>query len=202
MIIVSQSNTSVRVPDDLLFYFSQDPLPCPVVGCNWSGQKVGSHCCKVHGIPSVELREIIGANVTQGLCTVAFGEAQSKRAVSQINNFIVTGEKRYPLELCRKGNRHPRRQAGQSLSKALSDIHVKQRMSEAARNSVTPEMRILLSETIKRTWEQMSYLTKTCEECGEDYEVSACHYERSRFCGRRCRNKHNNRKRRKRLDEE
>lgn len=194
--VTSTSGVSVAVPEDLLSYFDSDPMPCPVIGCRWRGAKVGQHCNMKHGIAVGELRELLGANKLQGMCTKSFGDDRSRLTKTQVHNVLISGEARYPILLTRHTPRKATRQSRQQAIVSRESEHIRQKLRAAGQKSREPVRRKRQSEIVRKTWESMSRIDVTCDECGIRFTTFSNQRYHVRFCCNKCRCAWNNRRRR------
>lgn len=187
----------IALPQNFDEFLSRDELPCLIEGCDWVGVGLSHHVNFCHGIEPDSFREMVGFNRTTALMGVAARQTRSEVMHELIEKGVIT-PCAFPVEQCSRERGSARLEGVEHWKKAMAIGGGMQRMSAAAAEwARSPEGRQVLSETAKRTAEQMPKITLSCQECNGQYETPQNQKNRSRFCGLKCRNA-NARKRRQR----
>ena len=71
---------NVALPQCFDEFLSRDNLPCPIDGCDWEGEFLGSHVNLAHGISAREFKKLCGFNITTGLVGEALSCKMSQNA--------------------------------------------------------------------------------------------------------------------------
>jgi len=73
------SNTTIKDFNNFDEFLSQEALPCPVVGCDWTGKNLSSHINFEHGIRARDFKKLAGFNKQ----TALWGRELLERAQSR-----------------------------------------------------------------------------------------------------------------------
>lgn len=187
----------ILTPQNFDEFLNRDELPCLVEGCDWVGVGLSRHVNLAHGIPADKFKELAGFNRGSGLMGVSARETRSVIMKRLIEEGIIK-PCAFPLsESSRERRDSPRPEGREHWQKAVAISGGLQRLIEAGTaSSRTEEHRKAASERMKQTIAECPRITLTCVECGVQYQTLETHRGRSKFCGQKCRNAHNNRRRR------
>ena len=185
----------IALPQNFDEFLNKDELPCLIKGCEWIGVGLSHHVNFYHGIEPDKFREMVGFNKGTALMGVAARQRRSEVMHDLIDNGVIT-PCTFPIEQCSKVRGGVRLEGAEHWKKAMAINGGMQKLiSAGAKRAKSLEGRKLSSETAKRTHEQMPKITRVCQECSKQYETPQNHKNRSKYCGLKCRNASNNRKR-------
>jgi hypothetical protein len=186
----------IALPQNFDEFLNRDELPCLIEGCEWIGVKLGQHINIVHGIPQEQFKEMVGFNRRTALMGVAAREERSAIMKQLLEDGVIT-PCAFPIENADK-KRGPFRLEGKEHWRKSVVMTGKQSRGIAAITaySKSEEGRQAASERMKNTLAKTPRVYVTCNECGCDYEIRETHKGRAKFCSQKCRNYHNNKKRR------
>lgn len=75
---------SVALPQNFDEFLSRNILSCPVDGCGWEGEFLGSHVNHAHGISAREFKKLCGFNISTGLVGTDLAKHFSERTEQRI----------------------------------------------------------------------------------------------------------------------
>lgn len=190
------SPETIALPQNFDEFLTRDELPCLFDGCEWVGTGLSHHVNFHHGVTPDDFRKMVGFNKTTALMGVSARESRSAIMKRLIDDGVIT-PCRFDVTMCERVPHDMRLEGREHWKKAVAlSGGMGKFIAAGVRWATSDKGRKRNGELLKQRIERDPLVVLVCAECGIEYKTKQMLSGRSKFCGQKCRNAANNRKRR------